>query len=105
MAANLYASYLGPPSRMIRQIVLLAGIAGMLLGAGIGLYAGHQVHAAVAQLRVAASQGDTDAYNAAVPQLNAAVKLRSAGFGVVIAGALLIAAPTGYDAVRGRMAR
>jgi hypothetical protein len=85
---------------MMRAIVLGLGIFGMLLGAGLGLYAGHELRACVAEMKAAGLRSDTDAYNALVPECNARLQLRSLSFGVVVVGALLIAAPTGYDAIR-----
>ncbi|GEM_PF-4202007 len=90
---------------MMRAIVLGMGILGMLAGAGLGLYAGHELRACVAQMKAASLKGDTDRYNALVPECNARLQFRSLTFGLVIVGALLVAAPSGYDAIRRKASR
>ncbi|MEA3200552.1 MAG: hypothetical protein QOE90_1980 [Thermoplasmata archaeon] len=86
----------------MRTAILLAGMALMVLGAGAGLVVGHEVRACAATLQNAALRDDVGAYNAAVPQCNALVQQRSMAFGVVILGAIVAAAPVGYEAIKSR---
>jgi hypothetical protein len=88
----------------MRTTILVTGMALMVLGAAAGLAVGHELRACAATLRDAALRNDVDAYNAAVPTCNALLGQRSLAFGVVIVGALVTAAPAGYEALARRRA-
>lgn len=81
----------------LRQIILGAGLFGMVAGAVMGIVAGDDLRSCVQHMRV---QGENvAAYNALVPVCNQWIQLRSFAFGIVIVGAILSAAPAGYDAL------
>lgn len=89
----------------MRSAVILAGMALMVLGAIAGLVVGAQVRACGHTLEAAAIRGDVGAYNAAVPLCQGLLQQRSLAFGAVIVGALMVAAPTGYDVLARRPRR
>jgi hypothetical protein len=89
---------------MVRITLFVLGILLMAGGAVMGLVVGQAVHADVAGMKLATVRGDVTGYNAAVDAYNADVQTRSLSFGVVIFGALFIAATAAYDVVSRRRA-
>lgn len=84
----------------LRLILIGAGLFGMLAGAAMGLVAGADLRDCIHHMKTNAA--NVDAYNALVPVCNQWIQLRSLAFGLVIVGAILMAAPTGYDALLAR---
>ena len=88
----------------MRSVLLALGILGMAGGALMGLLVGSDVHADVAAMKAATQRGDGTAYNHAVDKFNADVHTRAIAFGIVIFGALFMAATAAYDLVEKRRA-
>lgn len=89
----------------MRKAILVAGLAIMVVGAGLSLVHGHDVRTCAAKMRQAAQREDANGYNALVPQCNAAVQQRSLDFGIVILGALVCAASVGVEMLTSRARR